>query len=51
MTDDYHRRDKTSRDYCRKKNEQPAGAPRISVATKLQIVLAAKLCIENTKKG
>ena len=51
VTDDYQRRDKTSRDYCRKKHEQPAGAPRISVATKLQIMLAAKLCIENAKKG
>lgn len=51
VTDDYNRTNKTSRDYCRKKQEKPAGAPKISNATKSQIKLAAELCGENATKG
>jgi len=51
VTDDYIRGDKTSRDYCRKKQEQPPGAPHISFATKSQIKLAATICSETGQKG
>jgi hypothetical protein len=51
VTDDYIRRDKTSRDYCRKKQERPAGAPHITFATKSQIKLAAAICSETGHKG
>jgi Transposase DDE domain len=44
VTDDYVREDKTSRDYCRKKQEKPAGAPKIKTATKAQRQLAAQTC-------
>ena len=44
VTDDYIRRDKTSRNYCRKKQERPAGAPQIKTATKSQIKLAVQIC-------
>lgn len=36
VVDPYQRRDKTSRDYPRKKYERPAGAPRILEATRTQ---------------
>jgi hypothetical protein len=36
VIDSYQRRNKTSRDYPRKKYEQPAGAPRILAATRTQ---------------
>lgn len=36
VVDSYRRRDKTSRDYPRKKYEKPAGAPRILKATRTQ---------------
>jgi hypothetical protein len=36
IVDQYRRQDKTSRDYPRKKYEQPAGAPRIVKASRLQ---------------
>jgi hypothetical protein len=50
VTDDYIRRDKTSRNYCRKKQEQPAGAPQIKTATKSQIKWAQQICNETTKQ-
>ena len=37
VTDDYIRKDKTSRNYPRKKQETPAGAPKIHLATKSQV--------------
>lgn len=51
VTDDYIRRDKTSRNYCRKKQERPAGAPQIKTATKSQIKLAVQICNDTTKQG
>jgi hypothetical protein len=43
VIDPYRRRDKTSRDYPRKKYERPAGAPRIQKATATQCQTAQKL--------
>jgi Transposase DDE domain len=43
IIDPYRRRDKTSRDYPRKKYERPAGAPRILKATVTQRQTAQKL--------
>jgi IS4 transposase len=43
VIDSYRRRDKTSRDYPRKKYERPAGAPRILQATPTQRQRAQKL--------
>jgi hypothetical protein len=40
IKDDYHRGDRTSREYPRKKNEKPPGAPKILVATQQQRLLA-----------
>jgi Transposase DDE domain len=50
VTDDYLRRDKTSRDYCRKKKEKPAGAPIITNATAAQIKRAKTICSETAPK-
>jgi hypothetical protein len=50
VTDDYVRRDKTSRDYCRKKKEKPAGAPIITKATPAQIKLAKMIYTETNPK-
>src|SRR5262249_52144449 len=36
LIDPYRRRDKASRPYPRKKNERPAGAPRITAASRAQ---------------
>jgi IS4 transposase len=43
VIDCYRRRDKTSRDYPRKKYERPAGAPRILEATRVQRQKAQEL--------
>ena len=43
VIDPYKRRDKTSRDYPRKKHEPPTGAPKIRRATKAQIGLAQQI--------
>lgn len=49
LLDIYHRRDKSSRDYPRKKNESPAGSPVIKLATSSQVALAREL--KTQKKG
>ena len=51
VTDEYIRKDKTSRNYPRKKQEKPAGAPKIKAATKAQIKLAKELSSEQRPKG
>ena len=51
VTDDYIRKDKTSRNYPRKKQETPAGAPKIHLATKSQIKRAKELSMEQRSKG
>lgn len=51
VVDPYPRKNKTSRDYPRKKQESPPGAPRISHATKTQIRIAANLKTTASKKG
>jgi Transposase DDE domain len=51
VTDDYVRENKTSRDYCRKKQEKPAGAPQITTATPSQVALAVTLYCNNRRKG
>ena len=51
VTDDYIRKDKTSRNYPRKKQEKPAGAPQIRDATKAQVQLAKELLSEQRPKG
>jgi len=43
LIDEYHRANKTSRDYPRKKYEDPPGAPEIVVATRAQKVAAKKI--------
>jgi hypothetical protein len=43
VIDPYHRANKSSRDYPRKKQESPAGAPKIRNATKAQIIAAKQL--------
>lgn len=50
LIDDYPRKDKTSRDYPRKKQERQPGPPKIATATKTQIQLA-QLVRNRTKKG
>ena len=49
LRDDYPRQDKTSRDFPRKKQERPAGKPKIIKATKTQIQTAQK--IKQSKNG
>ncbi len=49
ILDDYDRRDKTSRDYPRKKQEKPPGSPQLITATPGQIRQAKQL--RQTKKG
>jgi len=51
VTDDYIRKDKTSRNYPRKKQETPAGAPKIHLATKSQIKRAKEFSMEQRSKG
>jgi Transposase DDE domain len=43
VLDGYRRRNKTSRDYPRKKREQAIGAPKIRAATKVEIELAQQI--------
>lgn len=49
LRDEYPRKDKTSRDYPRKKQERPASKPKIYQATKPQIQTARK--IKQTQNG
>ena len=49
VIDNYTRRDKTSRSYPRKKQEQPAGPPDIVLATSAQIELAKQVQPEEQK--
>lgn len=49
LQDQYTRKNKSSRDYPRKKQEQPAGKPIIKKATTTQIEIAQK--IKHTKNG
>jgi hypothetical protein len=50
LIDDYVRKNKTSRDYPRKKHEQAAGRPIIHIASRAQIKLAKRLKNAETKK-
>lgn len=43
LLDEYQRKNKTSRDYPKKKQERPAGKPKINKATKSQIQSAQKI--------
>ncbi|QDT31233.1 Transposase DDE domain protein [Thalassoglobus polymorphus] len=49
LLDEYQRQDKSSRDYPRKKQERPAGKPKINKATPEQIQTAQN--IKQSKKG
>lgn len=49
--DPYQRRDKTSRDYPRKKQEHAPGPPILCKATRAQIQWALELKREQTRKG
>ena len=49
LLDEYKRKDKTSRDFPRKKQERPAGKPKINKATPKQIQTAQN--IKQSKKG
>jgi hypothetical protein len=49
LLDGYQRRNKTSRDYPRKKQETPPGAPTILTATHAQVALAKQLRAESRK--
>jgi Transposase DDE domain len=49
LIDDYRRRNKTSRNYPRKKQESPPGPPKILTATRAQIRIAQAL-LENHRK-
>lgn len=51
VIDNYHRKNKTSRDYPRKKQEAPPGPPRILMASQTQIQRAQALRYELSKKG
>jgi hypothetical protein len=51
VVDPYRRRNKTSRNYPRKKYESQAKAPRITTATRSQRQLAQQLMSSSTKKG
>jgi hypothetical protein len=51
VVDPYRRRDKTSRNYPRKKYESQAKAPRIAKATRSQRSLAKQVMSQPTKKG
>ena len=51
VIDSYDRKNKTSRDYPRKKQESPPGAPQIKRATPQQIQRAKQLIASNKKKG
>jgi hypothetical protein len=49
LIDDYPRTNKTSRDYPRKKQEKPPGAPQIQLASPAQVALAQELRAEAQK--
>jgi hypothetical protein len=49
IIDSYHRKNKTSRDYPRKKEEKAAGSPIILKATRTQIRMAKEVKIEHQK--
>jgi hypothetical protein len=51
IIDPYIRKNKTSREYPRKKQETPPGAPSITNATKQQVQHAKRLAATNKKKG
>jgi len=51
VTDPYVRQNKASRDYPRKKQESPPGAPKITNASKPQIQHAKQIATTNKKKG
>ncbi len=51
VIDTYERKNKTSRNYPRKKQESPPGKPRIMDASKHQIKQAKQLTAQNNKKG
>ena len=51
VIDSYERRDKTSRNYPRKKQETPPGSPQLMNASKQQIKQAKQLTVCNKKKG
>lgn len=51
LIDQYQRKNKTSRDYPRKKQEKPPGPPRIVNASRSQIQLAKTLRDESPKKA
>jgi DDE family transposase len=51
LIDPYHRRNKTSRNYPRKKQESPAGPPQIIMATNTQIEMAQSLRRDLQHKG
>jgi hypothetical protein len=50
IIDSYHRKNKTSRNYPRKKKEKPPGSPVINLASTLQVE-SAKAVLEKHKKG
>jgi hypothetical protein len=51
LTDTYKRKNKTSRDYCRKKHETATGAPIIQTASQTQIDQAKQFNKNQTVKG
>lgn len=51
LIDTYQRRDKTSRDYPRKKQETPPGPPQIVPASRTQIQRAQSIRRELSQKG
>lgn len=51
LIDDYVRRDKTSRDYPRRKRVDPPGAPKIRTATPAERTIAQSLRRRKMKKG
>jgi hypothetical protein len=51
VIDDYHRTDKSSRDYPRKKSDPPCGAPQLANATPEQRTLARHIARPLKEKG
>ena len=51
VIDSYKRQNKASRDFPRKKQESPPGAPQLINASKDQIKQAKQLAVGNRKKG
>lgn len=50
VIDEYNRKNKTSRDYPRKKNEKPPGSPKIRTATKEEMQQAKHINLQNQRK-